>query len=131
MEARDRLDVAGAEQRLPLDDDAAELALAIGLDRQGECGAVRSVVDLDVELAEVRKGEAASAELRLQRLPGLVHLAGIDRVVRAKREGRAQGLCLGARLLDPGKRDRREAVERTRFRGEGHMDLTPGGGRSG
>ena len=123
VEARDGLDMAGAEQMPSLDDDAAEAARAIGIDRQGEAGAVRGVVDLDIELAEIGEGEAPPAERHLQGLLGLVDLAGIDRIIGVKRESGAERLRLRAGLLDPGKRDCGETIELARMGGERHPHL--------
>jgi hypothetical protein len=123
VKARNVLDMVGAEQRRFFDDDPAEAAGALGLDRHHQAGGAGLVVDEDFGLADLGKGVSAAAELAAQRSLRGGHPRRIDRILLGDGERLAQrrGVCAGC-FLKAGQADFGKAVDRARLDVQGYRE---------
>jgi hypothetical protein len=121
VEAGDLPQMLGIEQLPPLDDEAAEAAGAVRLDRQDEPRRARGMIDGHVERADVGEGIAAAAELEPKRRLAGRHSGGIDRLVGIDAERLAQRPRVGSRSVDSRQLHFGEAILRPRLGFEHHL----------
>ena len=121
--------MGGAEQRRALDEDRAEAARALRLDRKHERGGAGVVVDEDVGRADLGESVAAAAELGLERRLGGGDLHRVDRVLGGDVERLAQRRRVGSGgRVEARQADLGEAVERAGLDVERDREGAAGGG---
>ena len=110
IEARQRRDVPCGKGRPTADADPAEMREGAWRHRKDEARGVRLVVNLNLLLTNLCKGEALLAEHDLERCSGVDDLLGDNGIAGLDGKGLAQFGGLGARGIETRKLDGAESI---------------------